>query len=207
MKRTIEVVLAAALLVMVLPVLLLVLVGSAIALRDSPVFVQSRVGRYGVPFRVIKVRTLPRATPTYASKYELESCQIPTFCRAVRGLHLDELPQLLHVLAGQMGLVGPRPEMPQLEERMDPAFAELRTSVRPGCTGLWQVSDAQFGLIAEHPEFDEYYLSHQSLRLDLWILWRTAVQAVPFLDRPPVSFADLPPWAPVPIEVRIAEYA
>ena len=82
------------------------------------------------------MRTLPTTAPRYATKYELVRLRIPAFSLMLRRLHLDELPQLLHVLAGKMSLVGPRPEMPNLYCAFDAEFAERRVSVRPGCTGL-----------------------------------------------------------------------
>lgn len=182
-KRVLDVLVATTLLLLTLPVLLLALLGSAVALRAWPFFVQERVGLDGRTFRFLKIRTLPPSTPAYADKYELTSVRIPAFTQALRRLHLDELPQLLLVLTGRMSLVGPRPELPNLHERLDPAFARLRTSVRPGCTGPWQVSDKREGLIGEAPEYDAYYVQHQSLRLDAKVLAHTARQMLGF-DRP-----------------------
>jgi lipopolysaccharide/colanic/teichoic acid biosynthesis glycosyltransferase len=196
MKRAMDVVIATLLLLVVLPALVLALIGSAIALRTWPLFTQTRVGRNGRPLRVVKVRTLPASAPRYADKYTVASIQLPAFCRLLRRLHLDELPQLVHVIGGSMSLVGPRPEMPQLHAAMDDDFAARRTSVRPGCTGLWQVSDAVTGLIVEAPEFDDFYVGHQSLRLDLRVLWRTARLMVPIGRPRPITRDDLVAWAP-----------
>ena len=126
----------------------------------------------------MKVRTLPVDTPGYVDKHQLDHSRIPPFCRLLRRLHLDELPQLLLVLRGHMSLVGPRPEMAYLHDLMAPDFAELRTSVRPGCTGLWQISEACIDLISRTPEYDRYYLAQRSLHLDLWVLYRTALKMV-----------------------------
>jgi lipopolysaccharide/colanic/teichoic acid biosynthesis glycosyltransferase len=97
----------------------------------------------------------------------------------LRRLHLDELPQLALVLTGKMSLVGPRPEMPNLYDSFDPGFAEQRTAVRPGCTGLWQISEKCDRMIFEHPEFDAFYLANRSLRLDLWVIVRSIRMLLP----------------------------
>ena len=93
----------------------------------------------------------------------------------LRGHHLDELPQLWLVIAGKMTLVGPRPEMPTLSASFDREFVADRVSVKPGCTGLWQVSQGSRGLIGESPEWDRHYVEHATLRLDLWIMFRTVL--------------------------------
>jgi lipopolysaccharide/colanic/teichoic acid biosynthesis glycosyltransferase len=123
----------------------------------------------------------------------LAAVQIPRLARVLRAKHLDELPQLFLVVAGKMSLVGPRPEMAHLHEATEPTFAAARTTVRPGCTGLWQLSPAGAGLIGEAPEYDLFYLRYASLGLDLWILWRTfrfMLHIAPLLN-----LSDVPPWA------------
>jgi len=201
MKRWIDGVGSLLLLVLTLPVLLVVVIGCGFSLRANPFFRHERIGRFGERFQLLKVRTLPLEVPPYIGKYELAEFDVPRFCQAVRNLHLDELPQLVHVVRGRMSLIGPRPEMPAHHDRFDRGFADLRTSVRPGCTGLWQVSSGSRGLIIEHPEYDEYYVRHHSLRLDLWIAGRTMLKMVPFVRRRVVDFHELPPWAPRPARV------
>lgn len=192
-RRALDVAVASVLLVLTLPVLLLVLLGCAISLRANPIFVQERVGHRGRPFRFLKVRTLPLTAPAYTDKHHLDLKAVPAFCRLVRNLHLDEIPQLLLVLIGRMSLVGPRPEMRCLHDTMDPDFATRRTSVRPGCTGIWQVSEASRGLIRDAPAYDDFYLEHRTLRLDAWILYRTARKMLG--ARRPVDLSAVPSWA------------
>jgi lipopolysaccharide/colanic/teichoic acid biosynthesis glycosyltransferase len=175
-----------------LPVLLIAVAGSAILLRAWPFFTQERIGRHGETFRFLKVRTLPPTVPSYIDKHQLAEHSIPRFCQMLRTLHLDELPQLFLVLRGRMSLVGPRPEMGWLHERMHPQFADARTSVRPGCTGLWQVSDACTDLISASPEYDRFYLSHRTLRFDLWVLSRTVLKMTGLSSR--VTLGDVPAW-------------
>jgi lipopolysaccharide/colanic/teichoic acid biosynthesis glycosyltransferase len=192
-KRASDLLITSVLLLVTLPVLLITAFGSALVLRAWPFFTQQRVGLGGETFRFLKVRTLPLATPAYLTKHQLSPDRIPRFTRVLRNMHFDELPQLLLVLTGRMSLVGPRPEMRDFNDRLDPAFAAERTSVRPGCTGLWQVSQAHTEMIGEAPEYDRFYIEHQRLRLDLWILWQTARTMVGLGER--ITLADVPRWA------------
>lgn len=192
MKRCIDLVLGTLLGLMALPVIALLAVIGTMVWRANPFFVQERIGRGGAPYRVWKLRSLPVAAPAYADKYALGAVPIPRYGRALRRLHLDELPQLFHAVSGRMSLVGPRPEMAFLHEQMPTDFAAERVSVRPGITGLWQVSPALAGLILEAPEYDRAYIAAQSARLDAWILFRTALKAV---GAEPVALDEVPTWA------------
>ena len=192
-KRALDLVLASLLLLVTLPIMLVAAVGSAIALRTWPFFVQRRTGLDERSFRFLKIRTLPKSTPAYLLKDELCPEELPAFCRGLRRMHLDELPQLILVLAGKMSLVGPRPEMVDFHDRLDPDFAAARTSVLPGCTGLWQIGAGCTGLLGDSPEYDRFYLGHQSARLDLWILGRTVRMML--TGGPLVHLSDVPEWA------------
>lgn len=172
-KRATDLVLATVLIVVTLPLLVGACVVSAVSLRAWPFFAQQRVGLNGRPFLFIKVRTLPTSTPRAILKDELPLDDVPRACQALRRLKLDELPQLWLVLAGKMSLVGPRPEMVEFQDRLEASFARARTSIRPGCTGLWQVGAACGQLIGESPEYDLYYIEHHELALDIWVLIRT----------------------------------
>ena len=191
-RRVIDVVVSAVLGVMVMPVIALAAVGSALSLRAWPFFVQERVGHHGEIFRFVKVRTLPLEVPKYTDKHQLVDQRIPAFCRFLRTFHLDELPQLYLVLTGRMSLVGPRPEMAALHEDLHPSFAAERTAVRPGCTGLWQISHACADLIGESPQFDRFYLAHRTVRFDLWVLGRTLLQMTGVGRL--VAIEDVPRW-------------
>lgn len=178
-------------LIVAAPVLIVLAVHSAISLRAWPVFVQTRVGLHSQNFRVWKIRTLPPETPRYADKYELAQRAIPAFARRLRNSHLDELPQLALVLIGKMSLVGPRPEMEALYDGMREDHRTARISVRPGCTGLWQLSRAASGLISESPAYDHFYLANHTIRLDVWILLQTLRTMV--FDRA-LDLTDVPGW-------------
>jgi lipopolysaccharide/colanic/teichoic acid biosynthesis glycosyltransferase len=191
-QRALDVAVSLLLLLVTLPVLVMAAVGSAISLRAFPFFVQERIGQGGQPFSFVKVRTLPVSTPSYIDKHRLDIDGIPPFCRLLRRLHLDELPQLLLVLRGDMSLVGPRPEMGTLHDGLPEDFAALRTSVRPGCTGLWQISEGCTGLISNTPEYDRYYLQQRNLRFDLWVLGRTALTMAGIVKT--ITLDDIPDW-------------
>ena len=194
-KRMLDVIVGSVLLILVLPMIVVCAVGTSISLRSWPFFTQTRIGRDGKMFRFVKLRTLPPHAPRYASKYELVEVRIPRFSLALRNLHLDELPQLFLVVIGKMSLVGPRPEMPHLHDQFGDEFGEQRTAVRPGCTGLWQVSEYCTQMIYEHPEFDAHYLLNRSLRLDVWIIAQTVRVHLPGGDKHLVSMSTLPSWA------------
>lgn len=172
-KRGLDLVVGTALSFLVLPVIAVLAVGAAIVFRTNPFFVQRRTGRDGREFRCPKIRTLPRATAIALDKYALADLSVPHFGTLLRRFHLDELPQVLLVPLGIMSLVGPRPEMVEMRDRYPESFRRVRERVRPGCTGLWQVSVAVTGMIYEAPEYDERYVEGLSLRLDLWILGQT----------------------------------
>ncbi len=192
-RVVLDVILGGFLLIVTLPVALVLALGSALSLRAWPIFTQTRLGLEGRPFRFAKIRSLPTSTPKYANKYQLNSVPLTRFGRFLRCTHLDELPQLLLVVAGRMSLVGPRPEMESVAATFEPWFVTQRQRIRPGCTGLWQVSVAADQLIGEAPEYDLYYVEHSCIRLDMWILWRTLVQLLPWVGA--VTLDDVPRWA------------
>jgi lipopolysaccharide/colanic/teichoic acid biosynthesis glycosyltransferase len=189
-RRALDLALSVPAAILTFPVVLAIALVSAWTFRAWPFFVQTRVGLDGRPFRFVKVRSLPIETPEYADKYAIRHGQ-NRWSTLIRRTHLDELPQLWHVVRGQMSLVGPRPEMVPLSGRFDAGFAAARVGTPPGCTGIWQVSATNDRLIGEAPEYDLFYLRHASRRLDLWVLWRTFLGLVPGADRR-IGFDDVP---------------
>lgn len=191
-KRAVDLCVGLPLALISLPVVALAALVSLAALRANPLFVHDRVGHRGSTFRVIKIRTLPPSTGAYVDKFAIEAERVPRATLLLRQLHLDELPQLWLVVAGSMSLVGPRPEMRVLHDDMDPTFAELRCRVRPGLTGLWQISPHCVGLIGQRPEYDRIYLEMRSWRMDLWIAVRTVLK---ILGRGTAHLYEVPAWA------------
>lgn len=191
-KRITDLAVSVLLLALALPVIAVLAVASAVSLRAWPFFVQERVGRDGEVFRFVKIRTLPASFAAYAAKPALQMVRIPLAMRLLRISHLDELPQLALVVVGKMSLVGPRPEMPMLHDQLAPAVAAERLSVRPGVTGLWQVSAHCDGLIHERIEYDRLYVRYRGPLLDLWVLWKT-IEKVALGRR--VHLFEVPRWA------------
>jgi lipopolysaccharide/colanic/teichoic acid biosynthesis glycosyltransferase len=183
-KRALDIGVAATALLVLAPVLLAV----ALVLRlDEPrapaLFRQRRAGRGGRPFTIWKFRTMVpvaeamRARLVAASQdpYWLALAHDPRVTpvgRLLRRSCIDELPQLVNVLRGDMSIVGPRP-LPLVEHEQAPAWASARLAVRPGMTGLWQVSGRTRLGYLDMLELDCRYARERSLRGDLWILLRT----------------------------------
>lgn len=172
-KRMFDLLGASALLIATGPMLGLV----AILIRlDSPgriLFGQERVGLQGKPFRMYKFRTMRGDTQPYASSPVRDRGPgVTRVGRFLRRTGLDELPQLLNVIRGDMSLVGPRPEMPHLVQKYSP-LERRRLQAKPGITGLWQLSADRHAEIHENIEYDLYYVNHQSFLLDVLILLET----------------------------------
>jgi lipopolysaccharide/colanic/teichoic acid biosynthesis glycosyltransferase len=191
-KRAIDLVLGVALSIVALPFVLVFAAGAALTLREWPFFMQQRVGKDGRLFSLLKIRTLPKHTPAYASKMEID-VEVSKFTSFLRRRHLDELPQLFLVPLGKLSLVGPRPKMPDQCEPAHPHHAAQRVLVPQGCTGLWQVGRHAHLRVVDSPEYDLFYVRHGSLRLDAWIMWRTFLQFFGFAD--PCGLESVPKWA------------
>lgn len=178
-------------LLLLIPVLVLSLV-LMVRFRANPIFVHKRIGRDGKLMSIPKLRTLPPATNPYADKTVVDLRAPNPFTAFLRTRHLDELPQLYLVPIGRLSLVGPRPRMPfEAEALGDETYNTLRTSIRQGCTGLWQVGEDTGRRVSDHPEYDLVYLSQVTVRLDLWILWRTLCQA---LGGRGFNLGEVPRW-------------
>jgi exopolysaccharide biosynthesis polyprenyl glycosylphosphotransferase len=159
----------------------------AIAIRvESPgpfLFRQERVGRDGRPFVMYKFRSLRTEADPYQSARSIPDGHVTRVGRVLRATVLDELPQLLNVLRGEMSLVGPRPEMPFLVADYT-NVERRRLSVKPGVTGVWQLSPDRHGLeIHDNIEYDLFYIIHRSMLLDLVLLFETAAFAVEVVSR------------------------
>ena len=171
------------------PVLLLIGLGLWLSDGSPILFAQYRVGEGGRLFRCLKFRTmrldaaqlleqLLKTDPAARAEWELDQKlrndpRITTIGRFLRKTSLDELPQLFNVLQGEMRLVGPRPITPTELKRYDSA-RWYYVSVRPGITGLWQVSGRNNTTYEERVALDRHYVRNASLTNDLKILIRTA---------------------------------
>lgn len=197
-KRVLDVVLAAVLLLMHLPLMVLVALAIALMDRASPFYGQTRIGYLGRPFRLWKFRTMRPgadcAGPFVPVPFSGDRRVTPlgSFLRRVR---IDELPQLWNVLKGDMSLVGPRPEWAEevrVNEKSVPTY-RLRYLVPPGITGWAQVyfraTNNPLDSI-EKQNFDLYYLKHLSLALDFSIMLKTIKRVLIHDSR--VSSAPIP---------------
>jgi lipopolysaccharide/colanic/teichoic acid biosynthesis glycosyltransferase len=149
----------------VLALLVRVRVGSPILFR------QTRPGLHGSPFELIKLRTMTDARAPDGSLLP-DADRLSGFGRRLRSTSLDELPELLNVLRGEMSLVGPRPLLPQYLARYS-SHHRHRHDVRPGVTGLAQVSGRNTLSWPERFDLDVEYVERCSVILDTRILWRT----------------------------------
>jgi sugar transferase EpsL len=139
----------------------------------SPIlFRQVRPGLGGQPFRLLKFRTMTEARDDRGSYLPNEQ-RLTSLGRWLRSSSLDELPELLNVLRGEMSLVGPRPLLMQYLTRYTPEQAR-RNEVKPGITGWAQVNGRNTISWEDKFKLDVYYVDHQSLWLDIRILWMTA---------------------------------
>ncbi len=157
--------------------------------RHAPFFTQERIGRNGRCFRVIKLRTMridaevilqryleknPEARAEWERSFKLkDDPRITRIGRWLRKLSLDELPQLFNVLKGEMSLVGPRPLPAYHHDELPHLVQQLRMRVRPGMTGLWQVSGRSDAGNEGMARWDTFYIRNWSVWLDLVILIRT----------------------------------
>jgi exopolysaccharide biosynthesis polyprenyl glycosylphosphotransferase len=182
-KRLTDIVLAGLGLVVLSPLLAVIALAIKLTSPGPVFFVQLRQGRFNEPFRMIKFRTMRHEAvlPAEVSFTRIGDSRITSVGTFLRRTHLDELPQLINILRGEMSLVGPRPETVEFARRMDAELPlyELRYLVRPGLTGHAQLMQgyAMDTVIDTRGKlaYDLYYLCNYSLRLDLQILMRTVL--------------------------------
>jgi lipopolysaccharide/colanic/teichoic acid biosynthesis glycosyltransferase len=175
LTRVLDVVLAGALLVVTAPLLALAALAIRLESRGPVFYRQLRVGRDGRPFELWKLRTMvPGAESMGAGIYVIEGDpRITRTGRLLRRFSLDELPNLVNVLRGEMSIVGPRPTVQEQVDRYTDR-QRRRLEVRPGITGWAQINGRTSLPWPERIELDVWYVEHRSLRLDLRILARTA---------------------------------
>ena len=184
-KRGLDCVLAATLLLLSAPVVLAAMALVKLTSRGPMTYTQTRVGYGGRPFTIYKIRTMidnceSLTGPRWAVPGDP---RVTPFGGVLRTLHIDELPQLVNVLRGEMSLVGPRPERPEFVTKLerDIPHYQARHAVVPGITGLAQLHlppDTEVAHVERKLTFDLYYARHLGLLLDLTILVGTALKVV-----------------------------
>lgn len=186
-KRGLDIVGALALAILLLPVMLVAFLVLLVTTRGRPIFSQVRLGWRGRPFTMYKFRTMaPDAAqrqhevanekdgPIFKNRSDPRVTRIGRFLRA---FSIDEMPQLLNVLLGQMSLVGPRPPLAAEVAEYEP-WQHGRLAVKPGLTCLWQVSGRSEIGFDDWVRMDLWYIRNQSLPTDLSLLIRTPVSVL-----------------------------
>jgi len=182
-KRLIDFIGSIILLTVLMPVMALITIAIRRDSAGPAIFKQTRIGRAGTPFTVYKFRTMqldPNGEELKLFREEdgklrhkiKDDPRVTKLGRFLRKSSLDELPQLINVLRGQMSLVGPRPELPQIVQNYED-WQHKRHLVRPGITGWWQVSGRSDLPMHENTGFDIHYVENCSFRMDVKIVLKT----------------------------------
>jgi len=189
LKRATDLAIGSLLAILAAPIILAAVILVRLSSRGPAIYTQKRLGRGNRPYTIYKVRSMfqdceSRSGPQWSTKGD---SRVTPVGRVLRSTHIDELPQLWNVLRGEMSLVGPRPERPEIAvnlERVIPCYAD-RMRVRPGLTGLAQVQlppDTSLADVKRKLACDLYYIGHADFWLDLRILVSTVsyVMGIPF---------------------------
>jgi lipopolysaccharide/colanic/teichoic acid biosynthesis glycosyltransferase len=173
-KRALDVLVAGALLVVSAPLLAVATILIRLESHGHPIYRQRRVGLDGAPFDLYKLRTMVSGAETMGAGLAINAgdTRITRMGAFLRRTSMDELPNLVNVLRGEMSVVGPRPTV-QVQVDRYTERQRGRLDVRPGLTGWAQIHGRASLPWSERIELDLWYVEHQSLRLDLRILWRT----------------------------------
>lgn len=174
-KRAFDLVLSLVLFAVLLPLLLILAVVVAVDTRANPLFVQERVGRSNVRFRMFKFRTMSTSAPANVATHKLQDPgrYISKVGAFLRRSSLDELPQLLNILSGDMSFIGPRPVVPAERDLVALRSVNGANTVRPGLTGWAQINGRDGVPVTEKAMLDAYYARHFSLKMDWLVIRRT----------------------------------
>jgi len=192
-KRTIDIIGSIIGLILFLPLIIIIALLIKLESSGSVIFSQLRIGQNrrrningnghlherrindlkGKPFYIYKFRTMKNGVDKYAtSPYNKTDIRLTKIGKIIRSMCLDEIPQLINVIKGDMSLVGPRPEMSFIVKNYGPV-EELRLAVKPGLTGLWQLYGSRAKNIHENLQYDLEYIKRRSLMFDLKIILKT----------------------------------
>ena len=188
-KRFFDILISLSALIVLSPLMLVIAIGVRISTRDTIFFAQTRIGKNKKPFKMLKFRSM-RTNDEEDSAWSTNEDDRRTFCGAlIRKLSIDELPQLINVLKGDMSIVGPRPEIPHFVEqfRDEVPLYMIRHMVKPGMTGLAQVSGYRGDTsIRGRIDCDIAYIENWTIWLDIRIILRTFTSLVNDETLPPL---------------------
>jgi lipopolysaccharide/colanic/teichoic acid biosynthesis glycosyltransferase len=175
LRRIFDVLVAGAVLAVTSPLVALAIVAIRLESKGHPIYRQHRVGKDGAPFDVLKLRTMVSGAEKMGAGLAVDDgdSRITRVGAILRRLSIDELPNLVNVLKGEMSIIGPRPTVPvQVAQYTDRQRGRL--ALKPGITGWAQVNGRASLPWPERIELDLWYVEHASLALDIRILWLTA---------------------------------
>ena len=188
-KRFFDILISSSALIVLSPLMLVIAIGVRISTRDTIFFAQTRIGKNKKPFKMLKFRSM-RTNDEEDSAWSTNEDDRRTFFGAlIRKLSIDELPQLINVLKGDMSIVGPRPEIPHFVEqfRDEVPLYMIRHMVKPGMTGLAQVSGYRGDTsIRGRIDCDIAYIENWTIWLDIRIILRTFTSLVNDETLPPL---------------------
>ena len=169
LKKVIDIICALSILILTLPITIIAMIGIKLSDFGPIFFTQTRIGKFGKPFKMIKFRTMYQDKVDEGFDDDLEDIEsndkrIMPFCKWVRKFHIDDIPQMFNILKGEMSLVGPRPVREEVHYKHQDSipFWECRGWVRPGLTG-WQQINAEDCIPEERLGYDLYYVKHRTL--------------------------------------------
>jgi lipopolysaccharide/colanic/teichoic acid biosynthesis glycosyltransferase len=175
LRRLFDVLVAGTVLLITAPVVALAIVAIRLESKGHPIYRQRRVGKDAAPFDVLKLRTMVSGAERMGAGLAVDDgdSRITRVGALLRRTSIDELPNLVNVLKGEMSIIGPRPTVPiQVEQYTDRQRGRL--ALKPGITGWAQVNGRASLPWPERIELDLWYVEHATLRLDVRILWLTA---------------------------------
>lgn len=184
LKKVIDIICALLILVVTLPLTLIAMVGIKLSDFGPIFFTQTRIGKFGRPFKMIKFRTMYQDKVDNNFDDDLEDIEsndnrIMPFCKWIRKFHIDDIPQMFNILKGEMSLVGPRPvrEEVDVNNHANIPFWECRNWVRPGLTG-WQQINNEDCIPEERLGYDLYYVKHRTLLWEFSIFVRYVAKVI-----------------------------
>jgi lipopolysaccharide/colanic/teichoic acid biosynthesis glycosyltransferase len=192
LKRTFDIFASSLLIICLSPILIITAILVKLTSRGPVLYSNERVGYRGIHFRCFKFRSMVTDQSIKKADYEValegqqkgilhkvkNDTRITLIGKIIRKTSIDELPQLFNVLRGDMSIIGPRPLVPFMLKNY-PEFKDIRSMVRPGITGLWQIRDRENNTSAEFMvEHDTEYVENFSFMLDMKILFKTPIVVI-----------------------------